>query len=51
MKRTRKRVKRRKAAKPGKRVLSPEALERIGEVLPGIIAAVAKLIDAISRLH
>jgi BRCT domain type II-containing protein len=34
-----------------KRVLSPEALERVGKVLPGIITAVAKLIDAISKLH
>jgi hypothetical protein len=33
-----------------KRGLSPETLERIG-ALPGIIRAVAQLIDAISRLH
>ena len=34
-------------SKPG---LSPEAWEKIGKVLPGIIKAVAVLIDAISRL-
>jgi hypothetical protein len=34
-----------------KRGLSPEALERIGRLLPGIIRAVAQLINAISRLH
>jgi hypothetical protein len=31
-------------------VLSPERLETIGKILPGIIKAVAVLIDAISKL-
>jgi hypothetical protein len=31
--------------------LSPEVWEAIGKVLPGIIKAVAQLIEAISRLH
>jgi hypothetical protein len=34
-------------SKPG---LSPEAWEKVGTVLPGVIRAVAVLIDAISRL-
>jgi hypothetical protein len=34
-------------SKPG---LSPETWEKIGKVLPGIIKAVAMLIDAISKL-
>jgi hypothetical protein len=44
---------RHKRAKPStsKTGLSPEVLEAIGKVLPGIIKAVAQLIEAISRLH
>jgi hypothetical protein len=35
------------SSKPG---LSPERLETIGKVLPGVIRVVAVLIDAISKL-
>jgi len=44
------RAKPRKGAEPRKG-LSPEVWEAVGKVLPGIIKAVAALIDAISRLH
>jgi hypothetical protein len=42
---------RKRATKPAKEGLSPEVWEAVGKVLPGIIKAVAALIDAISRLH
>jgi hypothetical protein len=40
-----------RAKKPSEKGLSPEVWEAVGKVLPGIIKAVAALIDAISRLH
>jgi hypothetical protein len=41
----------RKVTRKPKGALSPEVLESIGKILPGIIRAVAVLIEAISRLR
>jgi hypothetical protein len=45
------RSKLRKGAKAREKGLSPEVWKLISKTLPGIIKAVAALIDAISRLH
>jgi hypothetical protein len=50
MRQPRHRAKPRKGAEPRKG-LSPEAWEAVGKVLPGIIRALAALIDALSRFH